>query len=441
MEKKKISTDYAAMAEALDEIRTLPGRELSGLAVVVVKKGNVAFKHFSGTRRFGRQMSRETDLPVNENTLWRVASLSKPVTALAVWRLADKGVLDLDADISEYIGFRLRNPYFPDSAITARMLLSHTSSLRDAAFYYPPLTYAITDLLLPGGQYYDDGCHFAATIPGRDTSDVSPGMFYAYCNLGYAILGGAIERLSGMRFDLFMQKEILKPLNIEASYNPNILTDRSFENLSPLYRKCPPETDNWDSSGPWFAQVDDFRGARPKFPVRLPVDSCGGRAGSGEHDDSAEHGGGANDSDFLERYLKLYKLGENGSLFSPQGGLRIRALDLCVLMSELARKPLMAVPAWERDASSSNCDDPKAAVKATGAGLMLTMGPRGKFEMWGHHGDAYGFLGGMFFKSNGDGYVYQIGGVGTNPDLNLGERTNLYIWEEKIRDCIETAFF
>ena len=66
----------------------------------------------------------------------RVASISKLVTAIGVLRLVEAGQLDLDADVSALLGFPLRNPAFPDAPISLRMLLSHTSSLTDAAGYW-----------------------------------------------------------------------------------------------------------------------------------------------------------------------------------------------------------------------------------------------------------------------------------------------------------------
>ena len=70
----------------------------------------------------------------------RIASISKLVTTIAVMRLVEQGKLHLDADVSKQLGWRLRNPAFPNRPITLRMLLSHTSSLTDAAGYWklPP---------------------------------------------------------------------------------------------------------------------------------------------------------------------------------------------------------------------------------------------------------------------------------------------------------------
>ena len=69
----------------------------------------------------------------------RVASVSKLVVALGVMRLVDAGRLNLDRDVSDYLGWRLRNPAFPDTPITLRLLLSHQSSITDNVDYVIPL--------------------------------------------------------------------------------------------------------------------------------------------------------------------------------------------------------------------------------------------------------------------------------------------------------------
>ena len=66
----------------------------------------------------------------------RVASISKILVAIGVMQLVDKNLLKLDQDISDYLGWSLRNPKFPQQEITARQLLSHTSSVRDGPRYF-----------------------------------------------------------------------------------------------------------------------------------------------------------------------------------------------------------------------------------------------------------------------------------------------------------------
>ncbi|MCE1195499.1 beta-lactamase family protein [bacterium] len=462
------ANDYGkAPLRALDErcraVLASPGRPLSGLAVVLIADGEIAWEGYFGARRFaaGAQAActpaeapadgRGADLPVDRNTRWRAASISKPAAALGAMRLVEAGLLDLDRDVSDYLGYSLRNPAFPDAPITLRTVLGHTSSLRDADFYYPPLGTALSELLLPGGRLYENGAHFAA--PGKGPGDggggaaaagpdLRPGAFYEYCNLGYGVLGSVVERVTGERFDLYMKRALFDPVGIDAAYNPCLLSDEAFGNLSPIYRKAPSDSEAWDTEGPWHPQIDDYRKGKPALPVRLPAGAPPGLS------------------------LGSYVPGENGSLFSPQGGMRISALDLAAiarlfidggvaragrgdvrLLSERSIEA-MATPGWtfagagETAACSGgggNACFEHSPVYATGIGLMRPTGPGGGPAMWGHRGNAYGFLGGMFFdRESRRGYVYMIGGVGADPDLTRAP-SGLSVWEDELGTAIEAA--
>ena len=74
-------------------------------------------------------------LPLTNETKFRIASISKAFTALGLMKLYDKKLFKLDDDISNYLGFKVENPNFPNVPITFRMLLSHTSSLQDGNGY------------------------------------------------------------------------------------------------------------------------------------------------------------------------------------------------------------------------------------------------------------------------------------------------------------------
>jgi len=77
--------------------------------------------------------------PVTADDPVRIASVSKLVVAIGVMRLVEQHKLDLDADVSDLLGYTLRNPAFPDAPITLRLLLSHRSSLTDGVDYVLPL--------------------------------------------------------------------------------------------------------------------------------------------------------------------------------------------------------------------------------------------------------------------------------------------------------------
>ena len=206
----------------------------------------------------------------------RIASISKLVTAVGVMRLVEAGKLDLDADISAFLGWPLRNPAFPDVPVTLRLLLSHRSSLTDAAGYWQtPLGGQLRDIL-------DD--------PAAWDTTHAPGTYFRYANLNFPLIAQAMERATGERFDRLMERLVLDPLGIQGCFNWEACNDAAASRAVVLY----------DSEGD--AVKDDNRGRKPDCAVMAAVD------------------GGCD--------LGRWRPGENGALFSPQGGLRISANGL-----------------------------------------------------------------------------------------------------------------
>ena len=206
----------------------------------------------------------------------RIASISKLVTAIGVMRLVDAGQLELDADAGELLGVPLRNPAFPDTPITLRMLLSHRSSLTDAAGYWQtPL----------GGQLRG-----ILEDPKAWDPDHPPGSYFRYTNLNFPLVAQAMERATGERFDRLMDRLVLAPLGIAGCFNWTTCNDAAVARAVVIY------------DGDGEPAKDDLHGTRPDCPV-IP-------AGDGSCD------------------LSQWRAGENGALFSPQGGLRISANGL-----------------------------------------------------------------------------------------------------------------
>lgn len=411
-----------------EQILHTPDADLSGLAVVVYRAGEICYEGYFG-QRFIDSNDAGRSLPVTPATKFRVASISKTVTALAVMQLAERGLLDLDADVSDVLGWQLRNPHWPDTPITPRMLLTHTSSLRDGETYTFPPTTALRDVFQPGSPFYEEGAHFA----GRSIhADHAPGRFFSYCNLGFGVLGALIECITGERFDRYVDQRVLAPLGVDASFNVRHLSDDGLRNLAVLYRRQ--RNDDWDSSAPWCAQMDDVRGVRPPVP------------------------------DGLDAYLP----GANGTIFSPQGGLRISARDLVEVMKvfthggqgkhqrilQPATMTQMLTVQWRFDPSLGNGDPYAGLMRAFGLGIHhLTNAPADAYgpsdrlladaspQLWGHMGDAYGLLSAMWFDPEKDvGFVYVISGVGRDPETYKGEYSAFYRWEEVVQGVILEAF-
>ncbi|WP_439141174.1 serine hydrolase domain-containing protein [Pseudooctadecabacter sp.] len=157
----------------------------------------------------------------DEKTLFRVASVSKIVTAAAFEVAAGAAGLDRPyaVDAGEILGLDLRHPQFPDTAVTLGMLMTHTSGLSDAHGY------GFDGTLAEGWT--------AATAFGPH----APGSFFEYSNLGYILLAAAAEVVSGQRFDLLVA-DVLSPHGIEAGFNWAGLTDAPSV---PTFRRDGPE--------------------------------------------------------------------------------------------------------------------------------------------------------------------------------------------------------
>ncbi|MFV2195441.1 serine hydrolase domain-containing protein [Nocardiopsis sp. LOL_012] len=142
-------------------------------------------------------------VPVDpEETLFRVASVSKPVTATAVMGLVQEGELDLDADVNDYLDFTL--PAAFDEPVTMRHLLSHTPGFEER----------LRGMLLAEGVEPDLRGYLVEDPPERV---YPPGTVPAYSNYGYALAGYIVERTVGVPFDRYVEETVLGPLGMDSS--------------------------------------------------------------------------------------------------------------------------------------------------------------------------------------------------------------------------------
>ena len=145
--------------------------------------------------------------PVSERTCFRVASVSKLVMSFGALSLMESGLLALDADIGDMLGYPVRSPHAPDAPVTLRMLLTHTAGIRDEGSYG-------TRGMAPGCTLRELLGHPANWLPQP------PGEAFHYTNLGAGAAGVVMERASGQPFDDLMQQRVFAPLSIRASYDP-----------------------------------------------------------------------------------------------------------------------------------------------------------------------------------------------------------------------------
>ncbi|WP_371375949.1 serine hydrolase [Sporomusa aerivorans] len=194
-----------------------------------------------------------TSRPVTADTVFRMASLSKMVTATALMQLYDQGKFNLDDDISAYLGYPVRNPNYPDVKITFRQLLNHTSSIVDSRAYNslvagtPELLQEVNirDMLVPKGRYYDP-----------DTfADYAPGSQFSYSNFGTGIIGSLVEKISGISFEQYCSRFIFSPIGMDASFEPADI--KNWRNVAVLYRP----TGQIQAFRP---TKDDYQGVKPE---------------------------------------------------------------------------------------------------------------------------------------------------------------------------------
>jgi len=184
---------------------------VSGLSAVVVKNGKILCTASGGIAHI------EENRPVNPDTIFAWASVSKTVTATAVMQLVDNGVIELDDDVNDYFPFPVRNPTCPDEPITVAQLLTHTSSIREDEYqgvyrdlYVEgdspiALSVFLKDYLTPGGAYYDVENNFTRECPGE---------IYAYSNIGVGVLGHLVEVVANQPFDQYSRERIFDPMGM-----------------------------------------------------------------------------------------------------------------------------------------------------------------------------------------------------------------------------------
>ncbi len=213
---------------------------IPGLAAAVVKDGKI---HWTGA--YGWANVREKR-PVNDQTLFQLASISKTITATAVMQLVEKDHFSLDADINSLVPFPVRNPRHPEIPITLRQLLTHTSSLRDNwgilegtwvqnRDFPHSLAESMARYFTPGGRYYSRGKNFYEWAPGTKSR---------YSNVAFALVALIAQTQAGTSFEQLCQQGIFAPLGMEGVG----------------YRLTEVDQDQVAMPSTWRARAGQFRG-------------------------------------------------------------------------------------------------------------------------------------------------------------------------------------
>lgn len=207
--------------------------ECVGITAVIIKDGEVIYDKAFGYKDL------DTKEPLTTSHMMRIASISKSFTAIGLMRQVEQGIISLDDDISDLIGFQIRNPHHPEVPITLRMILSHTASFRD------PENYSTLDHLNPA-------------ISGDCAStfyEYKPGEGYNYSNLGLNLAGTILEKVTNIRFDQYIRDSIILPLGLEGGHNIDMLDSSRIASLynyrngayvkSPAYGSVSHRLDNY----------------------------------------------------------------------------------------------------------------------------------------------------------------------------------------------------
>jgi len=188
-------------AAQFEEVRAKIKRELveqdvPSLAVAVARNGKITWEEGFGWA------DREKRIPATEHTMYSLASISKPITATGLMVLVERGLVDLDKPINDYLGeAKLNGRAFDASGATVRRVANHTAGL--------PLHYQFF--------YRDEPYRRPAmdeTIRRYANLVTPPGERSQYSNLGYGIIDYVLERISGKSYPVFMREEVFVPLGL-----------------------------------------------------------------------------------------------------------------------------------------------------------------------------------------------------------------------------------
>jgi CubicO group peptidase (beta-lactamase class C family) len=189
--------DFETFLDALIPSQ-LRNRDIAGAVVSVVKDGQVLFQKGYG---YADVEAKKSVLP--NQTLFRPGSISKLFTATAVMQLVEQGKLDLDRDVNDYLDFAIPKTY--PEPVTLRQLLTHTAGFEETL---KNLFVAHERDVKPLRAYLIN------QMPARI---YPPGKVPSYSNYGLTLAGYIVERVSGEKFERYIEDHILKPLRMTNS--------------------------------------------------------------------------------------------------------------------------------------------------------------------------------------------------------------------------------
>ncbi len=322
----------------------------------------------------------EEDIDISENTIYRIASVSKIIVALGAMKLVEEGILDIYEDVSKYLGFTLRNPNHPDKIITLEQIMTQSSSITDGfddpnkgydAVNGPSIHVPLKEILTnPDYEYYNP----------RTFLDAEPGDKWLYSNFGCGILACIVEHASGKLFTDYIKEVLFDPLEIDGSFRAGEIVKKDM--IASLY--------DYNDTG--------YRKLRTK-------------------------------DQFVKYMFPKYPIGDN--FRGPAGGLFISPKDLSKIMMMMMNKGVYNGKRLYKEETILEMEKlhytkyiPDRQYK--GKGLQICHLPfYTKEPLYGHFGFAYGLRSFMFYNRD-NGYIFMCSGSNYKmiPEINISTMLN-----------------
>ena len=224
--------------------KSISKANIAGMGTAIVSGDSILF-----TQGYGYS-DIETKLPFTPHTVMNIASISKTFVGVALMHLVEKGLIDLDDDVNTFLPFKVLNPHLPESIITPRHLMSHSSGIKDDQKVYLPSYHYDGDSPIPLGEFLEnyltpDGTHYSK----KNFTKSKPGIKFVYSNIGAGLAGYIVERVSRKPLNVFTRKIIFKPLGMNNTCW--FLSEMDREKHSRLYESKKNNTllDNIDLYG------------------------------------------------------------------------------------------------------------------------------------------------------------------------------------------------
>ena len=190
---------------------TMENHLIPGISISIVKDQNIVWEKYFGYSNINQ------NILVDENTLFMLASISKTITATALMQLWEQDLFELDDSINAYLPFSVFHPDYFGVPISFKMLLSHTSGIKDNWSVMPyydgdselELGYYLEQYLTTGGEFYGSNSNFTNAMPGT---------YYDYSNIGAALIGLLVEEISNQPFNEYCNENIFEPLEMDNAF-------------------------------------------------------------------------------------------------------------------------------------------------------------------------------------------------------------------------------